>query len=119
METTLNTVQVVSLLVGTVLPVLVGLVTYKDLRIGRFDPRPVLLLLLSAASAVLTEFLNVNDRGEDFNWGAACVTALATFVTAVAVHYGFWKPMGVAEKAQLTLVKNPSAASTTGRRRAA
>ena len=121
MDTTLNAVQVASLLIGVVIPLIVGLVTHKDMRIGTIDVRPLLLAALSVISATLTEFLNVNDRGEDFNWTAAGLTALMTFVVAVGVHYGFWKPTSVAERAELTLVHSRDSRpdEQQGRRRAA
>jgi len=103
MDTTLTGVQAASLFVGVLLPILVGLVTHDNMPKA---VRPVLLLLLSAVSAVLTEFINSNNIGSDnFNWGASCLTALVTFVTAVAVHYGFWKPTGVTEPIRLALVR--------------
>lgn len=103
METTLSGVQAASLFVGVALPILVGLVTHDKMPAA---VRPVLLLLLSSVSAVLTEYINADDIGsDDFSWEASCLTALTTFVTAVAVHYGFWKSIGVADALKLALVR--------------
>lgn len=88
--TTLASVQVLSLFVGTVLPILVGIVTTRATHPGT---KAILLALLSAVSGLLTEYL-ANTSG--FNWTAAALTWLATFLVAVATHFGVWKPTGVA-----------------------
>ncbi len=87
--TTLAAVQVLSLLVGTILPILVGIVTTRATHPGT---KAVILALLSAVSGLLTEYL---ANTGDFNWAAAGLTWLSTFLVAVAMHFGVWKPVGV------------------------
>lgn len=92
--TTLASVQVLSLFVGTVLPILVGLVTTKATHPGT---KAVLLALLSAVSGLLTEYL---AAGDGFNWTTAGLTWLSTFMIAVATHFGLWKPTGITAAVQ-------------------
>lgn len=79
------------------LPVIVGLVTKKITNSGA---KAILLAVLSVVSSLLTEILNAVQAGESYDLGRGLVTALMTFVGAVALHYGLFKPTGVAEKAQ-------------------
>jgi len=97
----LDTVQVLGLLVGVILPVLVGLVTTKVTSSG---VKAVLLAALAAVTGLLTEVLNAANSGEVFQFQEAVVTWLGVFIVAVAVHFGFWKPTGVSGKAQRALV---------------
>lgn len=92
--TTLGAVQVVSLLVGVILPILVGIVTKHTTSGG---VKAILLALLSAVSGILTEYLANPDT---LNWAAAGLTWLATFLVAVATYFGVWRPTGVAGSAQ-------------------
>lgn len=96
-----NAVQIASLAVGTLLPIVVGLVTTK---VTGANVKAVVLALLTAVSGFLTEFISAATGGQVFQVDQALLTWLMTFVVAVAVHYGFWKPVGVTEKAQGTLV---------------
>lgn len=116
METTFNAVQLASLFIGVALPILVGLVTHNNMPAA---VRPVLLALLSAVSGFATEFIGVNERGEDFNLVAALTTWLTTFVVAVATHYGFWKPTGVAELATVHFITPAESKPYGGNRKAA
>lgn len=75
--------------VATVLPALVALVTSK---FASSALKGVLLAALSAVAGVLT---TVQANGGQFDWKVALTGFVMTFVTAVAVHYGFLKPVGV------------------------
>lgn len=88
----LSTVQVVSVLIGTLLPIVVGLVTTRNVSPGI---QAVILAALSAVSAFVTEAAN----SADFVWQQALLTTVVTFVTAVSTHYGLWKPTGVSARA--------------------
>lgn len=91
---TVQIVQVFSLLVGVFLPLGVGLVT----RVVTSEAKKAWLLAgLSAVSGFLTTFIN---DPHSFNWFQAVLTALTTFVVAVAMHFGLWKPTGVAANLQ-------------------
>lgn len=101
METTITTVQIVSMLIGIVLPVLVGLVTTK---VTEKRVKAVLLALLAAVTGFLTELLHAMNTQAEFGWDQAALAWLGTFITAVTVHFGFMKPVGVTDKAQASLV---------------
>lgn len=93
--------QVIQLLAGTVLPLLVALVTTRITAPGR---RAVLLAGLSVATSILTELGSALQTHQPYNLGLALLFGVGTFIVAVATHYGLWKATGVAEKAQNILV---------------
>lgn len=90
------------LLVGVVLPLAVGLVT-KNVTSAGF--KATLLMLLSAVNGILTEYINVLANGGSYDWATALYTWGGSFVIAVAVHFGYWKPAGTTAWAQRNLVK--------------
>lgn len=92
-NTTLNAVQVASLLIGVFIPIVVGLVTKRTTNPA---VKSILLLGLSAVSGFLTEFVN----SANFVWQQALLTSVVTFVIGVATYYGLWTPTGVTAKAQ-------------------
>lgn len=86
--TNVSLVQVASLLVGTILPIVVALVTKRS-----WSPQTKALVLaaLSALSGFLTEFINSTN----FVWQQALLTSIMTFVVAVATYFGLWsRPNG-------------------------
>ncbi|MEU8756201.1 hypothetical protein AB0C88_37515 [Streptomyces chartreusis] len=87
------------LLVSVVLPVLVGLVTTRVTHAGW---KAVLLLALSTANGFVVEYA---APGPGYDVGTAAVLALVAFATGVLSHFGFWKPVGVAGRAQDSFVK--------------
>lgn len=89
---TVSAVQLGGFLIATVLPLLVGLVTTKVTSGG---VKAVLLAGLSLVSALLTEAVNTWQTGAAYDLGQGLIAALPVFVTAVAMHYGIWKPTGV------------------------
>jgi hypothetical protein len=92
-------VQFLSLVVGVLLPLVVGFVTKRTTDPG---VKASLLAFLSAVSGFGTEALNSWGH---FDWRTAFFTWLATFLTAVGTYYGFFKPTGVAAIAQNSGVK--------------
>lgn len=88
------------LLTSVVLPVLVGLVTTRVTHAGL---KAVLLLALSTATGFVIEYAGPHDAG--YSVGTAAVLALVSFGTGVLAHFGFWKPVGVAGRAQDSFVK--------------
>lgn len=88
-------------LVSTVLPLLVGLVTTKVTSGGL---KAVLLAALAAATGLLTELLAAVNAGVAYDLGNGLVLALTSFLIAVALHYGLWKPTTLSAKAQSVLV---------------
>lgn len=92
---------VIGLLVSTILPILVGLVTT---RLTNGGIKAVVLAGLSAATGLLTELGNSITAGVAYDLGTGLVLALTAFLIAVAMHFGLWKPTTVADKAQGILV---------------
>lgn len=97
----ISTVQVVSILIGTVIPIVVALVTRSTARPGL---KAVVNLGLSALSGFGTEYIN----SANFAWQQALLTTVVTFVVSVATYYGLWKPTNVAGSA------SPAAHAITG-----
>lgn len=91
------TVQIVSLFIGTVLPILVAVVTTRATHAGT---KAVLLAALSAVSGFLSEWLVALNTAAHFDWGTVALTTLGTFMVAVAMHLGLWKPTGIAAATQ-------------------
>lgn len=94
--------QVVALLVGTVLPLLTGLVTKAE--VGK-HVRAVVLLVLAGVTSVLTELGASLSTGTSFELGTVVLAALGTFLVGVGVHFGLWKPTGASNKAKARGVK--------------
>jgi hypothetical protein len=97
MNLDISKAQIIGLLVTLVLPVAVGLVTT---RVTSAAAKAVLLLLLTAANGFLVE---LGATGSGYNVANGVFYAAVSFVTAVAVHFGFLKPTGISGKAQDTL----------------
>lgn len=81
-----------SLLIGTVLPLIVGLVTQAKTHPA---VQGVTLLGLSAATSVLTQWADSANSHTAFTWQPIVIGAVLTFATGVASHYGFWKHTGL------------------------
>lgn len=92
---TFGTAGVLSMLVGTLLPLIVGAVTRLTLNAG---VKALLLLLLSAITAVLTQWLTALNNAQAFHWQAAVLSAFTTFAVGAGAHYQLWKPSGLAQK---------------------
>lgn len=109
-------VLVLTLVVSIVLPVLVALVT-------RYNAHPrvkaVVLALLAAVVGFLSELLSAVHAGHPYDAGAGALTWLGSFIVAVAVHFGLWKPAGVTGSGGGVANALPSGvgAPTTGRHR--
>ena len=92
---------IIGMLVSTVLPILVGLVTTRVTHSGK---KAILLAVLAAVTGLLTELLASVQAGTTYDMGAGLVLAITAFLVAVAMHYGLWKPTTVSSKAQDVLV---------------
>ncbi len=92
MVSTITLAQVISALVGTVLPILVALVTS---RVASGAVKAVALLVLAAVTSFLSEWLVALNDGTAFDASQAGFGVLLTFVAAVAFHFGLWKPADV------------------------
>lgn len=93
-------IPVLQLVLGVVLPVLVGLVTTRATSAGR---KGVLLAGLAVVTSLLTELVAALQAGTVYNLGLALLLGLGTFIVAVATHFGLLKPTGVSTAAQQTL----------------
>lgn len=109
---TLDPALVIGLLVSTVLPLLVGLVTT---RVTASGVKAVLLAALALLTSLLTELGVAVTNGETYDIGQGLLLAIPTFLIAVGMHYGLWKPTTASAKAQNVLV---TAKGTDGTHRA-
>ena len=98
---TLDPALIVGLLVSTVLPLLVGLVTTKVTHSG---VKAVLLAALALVTSLLTELGVAMSNGVTYDLGRGLLLAIPTFLIAVGMHYGIWKPVGASSAAQSVLV---------------
>lgn len=90
----LDLTMVLTVLVGTLIPILNGLLTrYESVR-----ARAYLQLVLNAVAGFGAEWLNALTTHTDYNVGQAAVAALLSLVTSIAVQAGVWAPLGVSEK---------------------
>lgn len=89
--------QVVGLLVSTILPLIVGLVTKAVTRPG---VKAVTLAALSAVTGLGSEALAAHSAGVDYDLGQGILLAFTAFIVAVGMHYGLWKPTTATAKVQ-------------------
>lgn len=94
--------QLLNLLASTVFPLLVGLVTTRTTDPGR---KATFLALLSVLTPLAAEMAHALATGVPYDLVTALFVALANFLIAVGLHYGFWKPKGISQAAQDALVK--------------
>lgn len=80
-----------AIVVGTVLPILVGIVT-KEVASGAL--KSVILAFLSAVTGLVNGAINADGLFTK----EAVIAAAVTWVTAVATYYGFLKPTDVSPK---------------------
>ncbi len=86
-------VAIVSILLGFVLPLFVGIVTKK---VESRQLKGVLLLTASALSGLLSSSLTTGGvLSKD-----AIIAGITTYGIALASYYGVWKPTGTAEHLQ-------------------
>jgi phosphotransferase system glucose/maltose/N-acetylglucosamine-specific IIC component len=90
-------IQLLSLLVSIVLPLLVGLVTT---RTTSASVKALLLAVLAFASGLGTELLAALNAGVSYDLAAGVFSGVATFLVAVGLHYGLWKPTGTSSALQ-------------------
>ena len=100
---TLDPLLVIQMLVSTVLPLLVGLVTKTVTRSG---VKAILLAGLALITSLLTELGQALSNGVPYDLGQGLLLAIPTFLIAVGLHYGLWKPTGASAKAQALFDSN-------------
>lgn len=95
-----NWTLILGLVVSTILPLIVGLVTKVVTAPGT---RAVLLAALAAVTGLGTELLNALTSGTPYDLGTGLVLAVTSFLVAVGLHFGIWKPVGASEAAKHAL----------------
>jgi hypothetical protein len=93
--------QLFQALASTVFPLLVGLVTTRVTDGGR---KAVFLAALSVVTSLATELAGALQTGTQYNLGTALLFGVGSFLIAVGMHYGIWRPTGVAVAAQSVLI---------------
>jgi hypothetical protein len=96
---TLTWIGILTLVVNDVLPIITGLATT---RLTSPAKKAIVLALLSAITGFGAELLNALVNHTVYDAGAGLLTAFTAFIIAVALHFGFWKPVGAAAAAQST-----------------
>lgn len=94
---TLDLALVIGLLVSTVLPLLVGLVTT---RVTHGGVKAALLAGLALLTSLLTEWGVAVQSDTTYDVGRGLLLAIPTFLIAVGMHYGLWKPTTASAKVQ-------------------
>lgn len=92
---------IIGALVSTILPLLVGLVTT---RVTHGGVKATILAALAAVTGLLTELGVAVNAGVSYDLGNGIVLAIISFLTAVGLHMGLWKPTTVTAKVQDVLV---------------
>ena len=92
----LNLTLVLTILVGTLIPILNGLLT----RYGASKARVYLQLVLNAAAGFGGEWVHALTANTAYNVRDAATAALLALVTSIAVQAGVWAPLGVSEAAK-------------------
>ncbi|KAB1647910.1 hypothetical protein F8O04_12220 [Pseudoclavibacter endophyticus] len=104
MTFTFSWVLFLQLIIGVVLPLVVGLVTKHSTSSGL---KALLLAGLALVSSLLTEILNAAQTDRPYDVGQGLLIGLVTFVTAVGVHYGLLKPTGATDAVQAVGDRTP------------
>ena len=79
---------IVSVLAGTIIPVITGVVTKLEAASG---VKAIVALVLSALVGILTPIVN---QGGTFDWKVVLLSFAAAFVTNLATYLGMWKAIG-------------------------
>lgn len=82
-----------SLVLTVLLPIVVGIVTRPSTSA---QIKALLLLALAVVKTFADAFLAAANAGVEFHPVPVLMNILINFAVAVAVHYGLWKPTGVA-----------------------
>jgi len=90
----MNTAQILAIVVGTLVPLVNGLVT----RYAASRARVYLQLVLNSAAGFGAEWLHALTTGTAYDVGSAALAALLALVTSIATQAGVWAPLGVSEK---------------------
>lgn len=89
--------QLAGLLVATVLPLLVGLVTKV---VTSPTTKALLLAALSAVTGLGSQALAAHSDGVNYDLGQGLLLALTAFLIAVGMHFGLWRPTTATARVQ-------------------
>lgn len=103
MSFTLDPALIIQLLISTVLPLLVGLVTKVTTNAS---VKAVLLAGLALVTSLLTELGQALSIGSTYDVGRGLLLAIPGFLVAVGMHFGIWKPIGATDAAQRSFTRN-------------
>lgn len=78
---------VLSIVVSVVIPLVAALLTRQKWSV---EVTGIISLALSAIAGFCVEWSQATDLSH-FDWKAAALNALGSYVVAVAAHYGAWK----------------------------
>lgn len=92
-----NLYQILQLVAGTILLLIVGLVTTRVTSPG---VKAVLLAALSVIVPLVSEVAHALQTNRPYDLGSALALAFGTFLVAVGTHFGLWKPTGVSYHVQ-------------------
>lgn len=94
---------IIGLLISIVLPLGVGLITKTVTHPG---VKAVILAAVTAVTGILTELLAALNAGTTFDLGNALLLWVGSFLVAVGMHFGIWKPTTLSTKAQMAFSSN-------------
>jgi hypothetical protein len=97
LQFTFSWIGILTLVVSVVLPVLVALVTTRITSPGK---KAVTLAFLSALTGFGAELLNALTNNTAYDVFTGLLTFVTAFIIGVALHFGLWKPTGVASTVQ-------------------
>jgi hypothetical protein len=90
-------IMILQLVVGVVLPLLVGLVTNAGTSAA---VKAWLLAALNVAASLGAEMVDALTNGTTYDLGGALIAALGTFILGVGMHYGLYRPTGASAAVQ-------------------
>lgn len=93
---TLDLTMVLTMLVGTLIPILNGLLTKSSSSVAR----TYLQLVLNAVAGFGAEWLDSLVNGAAYNVGQAATAAALSLIVAITTQAGVWKPLGVSDWAK-------------------
>lgn len=90
-------IQLLTLAVTVLLPLIVGLVTTSAVSGG---VKALLLAALAAVTGLGSELLAALNAGQAYDLATGLFLAVTSFLVAVGMHFGLWKPTGASARAQ-------------------
>jgi hypothetical protein len=92
----LDLTMILTILVGTLIPILNGLLT----KASSVTARTYLQLVLNAAAGFGMEWLDALVTGAAYDVRQAATAAILSLVVAISTQAGVWKPLGVSDWAK-------------------